>query len=88
MSVFALVAFRRRRSRLANRLPWFVRNWVESAADTARRVCMAFLVTTALGTTIMIGAGGLYAAKSSLRIDVVPGIDMLPDKEIASLLSL
>lgn len=37
---------------------------------------------------MMVGVGGLYAAKPAPGIDVVPGVDMLPDKEMAGLLDL
>jgi len=35
---------------------------------------------------LMIGAGGLYLAKMALGIDLVPGIDMLPDKALLQFL--
>jgi hypothetical protein len=34
----------------------------------------------------LIGAGALYLAKMALGIDLVPGIDMLPDRELRQLL--
>ncbi len=36
---------------------------------------------------LLIGAGGLYLAKMALGIDLVPGIDMLPDRTLLQVLS-
>lgn len=49
------------------------------ALDLALVLAVLFLVT-------VIGAGGLYLAKMSLGIDLVPGIDMLPDETILQVL--
>ncbi|WP_291297983.1 hypothetical protein [Elioraea sp.] len=53
-------------------------------AERARRRAGAvgdFALLGALSClVVVIGAGGLYLAKMALGIDLVPGVDMLPDK--------
>jgi hypothetical protein len=52
---------------------------VSAAADLALLAGVALLLC-------LIGAGALYLAKMALGIDLVPGIDMLPDRELRHLL--
>ncbi len=41
-----------------------------------------------LGTSLLLGGlGAAYTLKRALNIDVVPGVDVLPDEEIEALIS-
>jgi hypothetical protein len=51
-----------------------------------RRVFAVFLIAGALTAVAVGGFGVLYTAKRALHIDVVAGVEMLPDRIIENLL--
>ncbi|MCU0983389.1 MAG: hypothetical protein MUC89_00410 [Acetobacteraceae bacterium] len=61
------------------------------SGDRALRGARAAVDLALLGAValmlLLIGAGGLYLAKVALGIDLVPGIDMLPDRTLLQVLS-
>ena len=65
--------------------------WGGEAARSAVRVLLDGIVLAGLcflGTSLLVaGLAAAYALKRALNIDVVPGVDVLPDEEIEALIS-
>lgn len=74
----AIVAGREKRGS-ARRLADRTRHGAGIVADLALLGLLALLL-------LLIGAGSLYLAKITIGLDLVPGIDMLPDRELRQLL--
>jgi hypothetical protein len=62
------------------------RGHARRAADRARRgagrVADLALVGTLTSLVVVLGAGALYLMKMALGLDLLPGVDMLPDKAL------
>lgn len=58
------------------------RRSTERARRRAGAVADIALLGVLSGLLVVIGAGALYLAKMALGIDLVPGMDMLPDKAL------
>jgi hypothetical protein len=55
-------------------------------ASAVKKTSAALLLGLVLTAAMMGGIGALYAAKRALHIDIIPGVDMLPDKDLERLI--
>jgi hypothetical protein len=77
---------RRRADGRGPRLLAYLADAIGGAMERTRRAVVAMLVAGLLVVGLLVVAGLLYTGKRAMNINVVPGIDMLPDKEIERML--